>query len=185
MDIEATFDPTRPRAKALLADPESLHAMVAAVTDGSTRPLWRLDGDRLRIRAEHVDETRLRVRLDQPNCNIRHMEPTMLQAGETVAFHVTANPTTGHKGVHTPIRGEEQQLAWLSRLFADHGLRLDMGEIMGERLLRFRKRRTTVSLLQVSFTGRATVMDAEQATRMMEAGLGRGKAYGSGLVTIE
>lgn len=184
MEIEATFDPTRPRAKALLADPEALHAVVAAVADGSIRPLWRLDGDRLHIRADTVDETRLRVRLDQPNIILRHVEPVVLTVGETVMFHVTANPTTGHNGVHTPIRGEGQQLAWLERTFANHGFRLDMGEIMGERLLRFRKKHTTISLLQVAFTGRATILDATHAQAMLEAGIGRGKAYGGGLVVL-
>ena len=44
-----TLNPVNPDVRKVLRSPEAIHAVVSAATSGSSRPLWRLDGDRLYI----------------------------------------------------------------------------------------------------------------------------------------
>jgi len=55
-----TLNPVNPDVRKVLRSPEAIHAVVSAATSGSSRPLWRLDGDRLYIVSDQLDTDRLR-----------------------------------------------------------------------------------------------------------------------------
>ena len=52
-----TLNPVNPDVRKVLRSPEAIHAVVSAATSGSSRPLWRLDGDRLYIVSDQLDTT--------------------------------------------------------------------------------------------------------------------------------
>ena len=54
-----TLNPVNPDVRKVLRSPEAIHAVVSAATSGSSRPLWRLDGDRLYIVSDQLDTDRL------------------------------------------------------------------------------------------------------------------------------
>ena len=53
-----TLNPVNPDVRKVLRSPEAIHAVVSAATSGSSRPLWRLDGDRLYIVSDQLDTDR-------------------------------------------------------------------------------------------------------------------------------
>ena len=57
-----TLNPVNPDVRKVLRSPEAIHAVVSAATSGSSRPLWRLDGDRLYIVSDQLDTDRLEAR---------------------------------------------------------------------------------------------------------------------------
>ena len=109
-------------------------------------------------------------------------------------FRLTANPTVSRKEegdargtvyAHITARHQEQ---WLLDRAAGNGFELRRGAFLpvGSRWYRFRKQKggAVVSLLSVTYEGHLTVKDAERFRAALTGGIGRGKAYGMGLMTV-
>ena len=65
-----TLNPVNPDVRKVLRSPEAIHAVVSAATSGSSRPLWRLDGDRLYIVSDQLDTDRLEARADHQHARL-------------------------------------------------------------------------------------------------------------------
>lgn len=120
-----------------------------------------------------------------------------IQEGSTWQFRLTANPTKACKSaaspqargtVHAHITPAHQQ-QWLLERCQSHGFSLNSEEFLvtSSRWLRFYKgqaRKYPVTLLSCTYEGLLTVTDAQQFRQTLQTGIGRGKAYGLGLLTI-
>ena len=115
--------------------------------------------------------------------------------GSCWQFRLTANPTKSRKDPKAPAeRGSvmahcstKHQKQWLLDRAAKHGFALREEEFTVTRVQwqRFAKRGTRpVTLLAVTYEGVLQVTDAEQFRAMLCQGMGRGKAYGLGLMTV-
>ena len=78
------------------------------------------------------------------------------------------------------------QKEWLQKRAEKYGFQLDSFDVTESKWVQFRKgeNRHPVSILSVSYEGYLTVLDAELFRQTMTTGMGRGKAYGMGLLTV-
>ena len=123
-----------------------------------------------------------------------------IRSGEILRFRLTANPTVsrsspkgadGEKArgtVYAHITTEHQR-QWLLQKSERHGFRLaeDDFDVTESRWRTFRKgaeRNRRVTLLSVTYDGTLEVTDADAFREALSNGIGRGKAYGMGLLTV-
>lgn len=119
-----------------------------------------------------------------------------IQAGSAWQFRLTANPTKSVKSPKTGKRGtvcahitSEYQLKWLLDRCEAHGFSVDLDEVIvtqsqWQRFYKGEQRKKTVSLLSVTFEGILTVTDEVRFRQTLVEGIGRGKAFGLGLLTV-
>lgn len=131
-----------------------------------------------------------------------------LAAGTVLRFRLRANPTkkidtkSGPDGVRRngkriELRSEEQWLAWLQRKSEQHGFALntsgmdsqrlnaqatDQGKMLGKR--NGTEGRGRITLASVLFNGVLAITDAERFRKALRQGIGSGKAYGFGLLSV-
>ena len=111
-------------------------------------------------------------------------------------FRLTANPTKSIKreddpqarGKVTALISVGQQEEWLASHAQSYGFELapDEFRVVHSNRYSFKKRgkNKEVRLLSVTFEGILTVTDAARFRETLTQGLGRGKAYGNGLMTV-
>lgn len=131
-----------------------------------------------------------------------------LRLGSEWVFRLKANPVrskslgkeTGKRGVVQPHIGVNHQGDWLVEKASRHGFEIiqtmpDVPEsanfaVTESRVLHFKKRAAdsstgkVVTLHTAQFDGMLRVIDTEQFRESLTHGIGRGKAYGCGLLTI-
>lgn len=171
---------------------ERLHAIVAKATDGSKRPLWRLDGDRLYVVGEAVDADRLSARLGNANVHAldfdKHLDRSLTE-GAVLQFSIEANlarteTIDGRKRIHS-ITDPQQKIDWLRRKISDMGATVTEAHITGHTVHQFEKKDgTPVTFGSTTYMGRLTVHDPLRLRAGVLAGIGRSKAYGMGLLIL-
>ena len=199
------LDTGRRSTMAALANPQKLHGAVeSCLPGGRERRLWRLDtlGGKLYllILSENRPDLSALYRQfgGQEPPESRDYAPLLsrITAGSIWRFRLTANPTVscpvsaeqrGTVRAHASVKWQEK---WLADRAEKHGFSLPEGgfTVTGSRWLRFAKqdgeKRRFVSLLSVTYEGVLQVNDPERFTALLTGGLGRGKAYGMGLMTV-
>lgn len=181
-----TLNPVNPDVRKVLRSPEAIHAVVSAATSGSSRPLWRLDGDRLYIVSDQLDTDRLEARLGKPVISTLDYRPFLdnLQNGETRRFALTATPVVSKDGKRTPLRTPTGMHQWAERKLTQAGARLDALDILDVHATRFNRQGRKLTFHTVEYTGVFTVTDRDKLTQTMLSGIGHGKAYGLGLMLL-
>ena len=187
-----------------LASPNLLHgAIESAFPGGRKRRLWRVDPLNGRQYLLIVSE-------DRPDLTAAHAQfgvaggrwetrdyapfLSRIEAGSRWHFRLAANPTIskaknpGQRGrVYAHITADQQK-NWLLSRAEKHGFQLEESEfdIVSRGVLTFSKgaERRRVTLGVCTFEGCLHVSDAELFRAALTEGLGRGKAYGVGLLTI-
>ena len=200
----AELDPTRRETMVALISPQKFHGAVENAFPGARRRrLWRLDqlGEKLYLlllSEERPDLTALCAQFGTgAPPETRPYDPLLerVTAGSCWQFRLTANPTRSKKdsAAHTargtlkPCYLEVEQEEWLWAQAAKHGFALREEEFTVTRVQwqHFAKHGTRpVTLLAVSYEGILQVTDAEQFRALLCQGMGRGKAYGLGLMTV-
>ncbi|MFG3259081.1 type I-E CRISPR-associated protein Cas6/Cse3/CasE [Streptomyces sp. NPDC048172] len=116
-----------------------------------------------------------------------------LQEGMTVRYRITANATRrlainsdrGRVGQRLPLHGPEAE-AWWQRQATTAGLALH--ETLSTRLPDAAGTRTAdhrrITHARTRFDGTATISDPEQTIQHIHDGIGRGKSYGCGLLSL-
>ncbi|MDI1461081.1 type I-E CRISPR-associated protein Cas6/Cse3/CasE [Catellatospora sp. KI3] len=174
-----------------------------------TRSLWRLDNPALAtvhlylVSPGRPDLTHLVEQAGWPTTETwetRDYDPLLdkLREQQRWAFRLTANPShSGRKNAdakETQRFGylrEHEQADWLVNRAAKHGFTI-AAQQDGQPNLRLHKRQTqtfnrgmgTVTLVTASYDGVLTVTDVTEFRRALTAGIGHGKAYGCGLLTV-
>lgn len=205
------LNPQRRHCRALLANPEMLHAAVLssfppgtdAVSDNG-RVLWSIDrsGDKTALwmlspavpSFEHLQEQA--GWSQQQTWETRDYSGLIgqLMKGQQYAFRLVANPihivTEGGMKKRRVHQKPEFQLQWL----------LDRQEAMGVKFLReedavaatvtgserlvFNRKGRNVTLVRVVYQGLLEVTDRDLLKQTLISGIGKGKAYGCGLLTL-
>jgi CRISPR system CASCADE complex protein casE len=180
--------------------------MVESAFAGSReRRLWRLDslGGRLYILVLSEEKPNLEAAVREygnpkEGFLTRDYEPLLTRITEQSQwrFRLVANPTqsisrasTGQRGEVRACVGAEQQESWLKKRAEKNGFTLEEGDFraVGNSWHIFHKREEkdkSVSLREVSYEGILTVTDVEKFKELLCCGMGRGRAYGMGLLTI-
>lgn len=140
-----------------------------------------------------------RIRDDKlnPRTMIFDLTDKQLPAGRTLAFRLRANPTkrmgrgaeknaSKRIGLYT----EDEQLAWLARKGEQHGFRVLQaqvsrdGKIKDEDAIHRGEVTHKLELLSVQFDGILQVTDPGLLLKAVETGIGSGKGFGFGLLSL-
>ena len=185
-----------------LTAPQKLHgALESAFSGPRKRNLWRLDslnGDLyILLLSEEKPELSAFCRqycrtADDAQTKQYDGLLARITAGSVWHFRLTANPVKSQKKEDS--RGKVQahittayQKEWLLSHCEKHGFRLseDSFDVTQSKWYQFYKSdRNRVSMLAVTFEGTLEVTDAELFRQALCAGIGRGKAYGLGMLTV-
>ena len=113
-------------------------------------------------------------------------EPARLaRLAGTFAFRLAANPSWAKERKRYALLSEERQQNWLARQGERHGFRLLEAERNGEWRIEARKRGShRIQIHAVRFDGRLQVEDPDAFAYGLEHGIGRGKAFGLGMLTV-
>lgn len=197
-----------------LASPSRFHGAVERAFDGDrSRNLWRIDtlGDRtylLLLSREQPCLDALATQFGYGRYETRDYDKLLsrIADGRRYKFRLVANPTfsksPGKDAAVSKTRGKvigcgtpEFQAEWLCRRAESHGFSVmytDENEtrcsftITKSRRLSFDKGSDgrNVKLLSVTYEGELTVTDAVKFKALLCDGIGRGKAYGQGMMTV-
>lgn len=200
------LDTDKRSTRRLLSSRSKIHGMVESAFAGSReRRLWRLDslGGRLYILVLSEEKPNLEAAVceygnPKEGFLTREYEPLLARITEQSQwrFRLVANPTqsisrasTGKRGVIKACEGVEEQGNWLRKRAERNGFMLEEGNfrVVGNDWRIFHKqegRDKPVSLREVSYEGVLTVTDVEKFKELLCRGMGRGRAYGMGLLTI-
>ena len=185
----------RPTTMQALVAPQKLHGAVESAFAGERRRrLWRLDrlGGKLYLlllSEDRPDLTGIAAQFGPANgagrAETRDYTPLLqrITPGSVWQFRLTANPT---KSCPDP---KEAAARWLLQRAEKHGFALtpDSFTVTASRWLQFAKggdRRHPVTLLSVTYEGVLQVTDPQAFCQLLTQGIGRGKAYGLGLMTV-
>ena len=198
------LDTTKPETMMALAAPSRFHGAVEQSFPGEKRRrLWRLDNlkGRLYLLLVSEDAPDLTRAVEQfgfpkkePAWETRGYDPFLdrITRGTRWQFRLVANPTfsrskKGERGrIHahsTPVN----QKRWLMEQSGKHGFSLEEEgfQVVQSRWQRFMKGgKRQVSFLAVTYEGVLTVSDPDLMRAALTEGIGRGKAYGMGLLTL-
>lgn len=158
-------------------DPESIPLLVQS----DNRPDWAqlgvgigylLSGDGQGEVNVETKEVRLYFRLNQ-----------------VLRFRLRANPTKRNKeGMRLGILGETAQVAWLTRKGEAGGFRPIQVTVSDEGFCEVSRedwgKAPPIRMLSILFEGKLEVTDPAQFTQVVEDGVGSGKGFGFGLLSV-
>lgn len=180
-----------------LADPWEMHrTLMRLVDNGASKPLWRLERRRIEappelfLQTESEPEWSALKELDDSYFVHASSRPNRLleniRTGDVLNFRVRANPTVKREGKRHGLVRYEEQVEWMERQLAKHGckpLQVLPNESRRE-VMKRRKGSRPIVLVGVTFDGAIGVEEAAGVRRLVEAGVGHGRALGFGLVTL-
>lgn len=188
--------------------PQKLHGAIESSFEGPReRRLWRIDRLNgkayvLILSAAKPDLSKAVSQFGCPDADDSFMtkdyDPLLnrIKAGTVCRFRLTANPVkscpsadrNGERGTvhaHSTVGFQEK---WLLDRAGRNGFALEKDDfsVIGQQWHIFRKGATQeqVRLLAVTYEGRLTVTEPEAFKALLTQGLGHGKAYGMGLMTV-
>lgn len=159
------------------------HGVVAQITPGEERRLYRRDRRTLVVSAQRRPIEHRAV------ARVEDISSSALARGDIVRGALRASPTwakpsPGGRGKVQPILDHARQVAWLERKLASAGLAVVDLDVIGTGVVRGTKGRGTVTHNCVEARFKAEVVDAERLAEARARGIGRGKAYGLGLLLV-
>ena len=200
------LDCTRRKTMIALSAVQKIHGAVEACFNGvKQRKLWRIDNlnGNLYILIESETEPDLSGLNDQFGfCgNDKSVETKpydrflgKIENGSKWRFRLTANPTrsvaksNGERGEVVAHATTDYQKKWLIDHAEKNGFSVknDGFEVVGKKWLSFHKGNdhSKVTILSVTYEGNLIVTDRNKFVEAIKNGIGRGKAYGNGLLTI-
>lgn len=164
---------------------------------GQAGLLYRLDEtdttSTLLVQANHLDPARLPAGYGQ--ADIKSLTPmfTALRKGLAVRYRIVLNPAKrerltleakGKRGRILPLSGADADQWWLRRA-ADAGLHIHV--LTPTNMPPIRPRRQNFDGMRhslIRYDGTATVTDPDALHEAVLAGIGRGKPYGAGLLSL-
>lgn len=195
-----TLDPRSAQARRDLGDAYEMHRTLARafVADAQSVParfLWRLEAGSnawatpvVLVQAATAGDWSALQAL--PNYLQRPVESKRLtleewvEGGARYRFRLQANPTVTHQGKRYGLVGEAEQLAWLGRQGERHGFSVEAALATASDILASRKGESRISLQRVCFEGRLQVSELAAFSRALTMGIGPGKAFGCGLLSV-
>ena len=210
--VRLTFDPYRDATTRIIGNPYELHQFIYETMSAKEDPgrlLYRLEGGDgfrnpvpcLLVQTEHPVVSRIDdCRWGRPDfVRIKTKSFTVvLQAGGIYRFRLRANPVRserakpdGRRGKRMGIVESEAQIGWLAKRLSSSGMRLISVDHRREPWLAVRPkpkqnqkaapRRVFASAF---FEGALKVTGTESAEQAVLKGIGPGKAFGFGLLSL-
>lgn len=201
------LNPRRRDARKLYASPQAMHAAILAGFPPDVDPgrvLWRVEakGPTLTVwivSAETPDLAHLEEQAGWPSRSTTKSVAyagllNALEVGQEWAFRLIANPThraqyKGQKKIFAHVTAD-QQVQWLLDRQEPMGVKLESSQgepaftVLNRDVKRFRRSEATVTLGIATFGGLLKVVDPALLRAALVSGVGRGKAYGCGLLTL-
>ncbi|RAV31705.1 type I-E CRISPR-associated protein Cas6/Cse3/CasE [Corynebacterium heidelbergense] len=204
------LNPQRRKTRFFLASPHAMHAAVMSCfptpLDGVNRErvLWRIDqlGNRVVLYIVSPDRPSFEHLQEQAGWSAQSSWDTRpygaalqrIENGQTFAFRVLVNPThvvtKDGKKKRMGHETAEHQLRWLIDRSSQAGFSVveqdgdPMIRVVRSDKISFRRGSGKVTLVRAGFDGVLRVEDATAFVRTLTQGIGRGKGYGCGLLTI-
>lgn len=196
------LDPRNAQARRDLADPYDMHrtlvrAFVRDERDVPPRILWRLEPGQAWSQPvvlvqsavagdwQFLDAAAGYLQQDGGVAEVRQFDPlAMVLSAPLLRFRLAANPTVSRDGKRLGLVGEDAQLQWLERQGSRLGFDMQAALVSGSDILHGRKGGMRVSLRRVVYEGVMRVRDADQVAQAVTLGIGHGKAFGCGLLSL-
>ena len=197
-----TLDPRHLGARRDLADAYEMHRTLARAfaPDESSAParfLWRLEPPRSGdVPSDVLVQSGMAGRwsvVEALDGYTRALQPNKLvdldafvRAGMEYRFRLVANATVTRDGKRLGLLSEEEQLAWLSRQGGRHGfVVLDVIRLASTRLgARSGRDRPALTFQSARFEGLLTIEDPGKVASALTGGIGHGKAFGLGMLSL-
>ncbi len=103
--------------------------------------------------------------------------------GLVYKFYLKANPSTKIFFFNSQVDLPDLQLKWLESESRANGFELIDARVSNDGIITCRER--NVSLVSAVFEGSIKVKDEQKFSRMLNYGIGRGREYGLGLLSVE
>ncbi|MBT1161718.1 type I-E CRISPR-associated protein Cas6/Cse3/CasE [Bifidobacterium sp. SO1] len=175
-----------PDTMRVLANRERLHAVMAAC-GGDGRILYRQEGATLYATGPgRFDLDGIRERLDVEQAETTGYDRFLdsIRSGMSLRFKVVCAPVKTVDGRKIPLHDRGERRAWLERTLQRHGADLRMADIGSPERIAFTRKGGTVVLTGITMQGILHVDDADGVRRMLTEGIGTGRAYGMGMITV-
>jgi len=195
-----TLDPRSAQARRDLGDAYEMHRTLARAfaADAQSPParfLWRLEAGsnawatpvvlvQAAVEADWSALQALPNYLQRPVESKRLALEKWVEGGGRYRFRLQANPTVTRQGKRYGLVGEAEQLAWLERQGERHGFSVEAALATASDVLASRKGESRISLQRVCFEGRLQVKELAEFSRALTQGIGPGKAFGCGLLSV-
>lgn len=194
-----SLDSRNALARRDLADPYEMHRTLtrAFVSDTGQIPprfLWRLESGvtwhmpTVLVQSIHEADWTILLALKgylKRDAETKFLDPSqLLQHGVRYRFRLFANPTVTRNGKRYGLISEDAQLAWLSRQGERRGFTVETALVTGSDLLTSRTGSMPISLQRACFEGILSVRDAGRLADVLQTGIGPGKAFGCGLLSV-
>jgi CRISPR system Cascade subunit CasE len=188
-----------------LANPYDMHrtlsrAFVQNESDSPPRFLWRiwLAGDRktsvILVQSAHrADWAKLEAmpgyllelhgqKVESKTFRLEQL----LRLDALYRFCLCANPTVKKNGKRRGLAGTQGQLEWLRRQGERHGFEVkeETAFVSASEILEGHKCDQRIHLQRVYYEGLLRIVDPETATQALLKGIGPGKAFGCGLLSL-
>lgn len=195
-----TLDPRSAQARLDLTNPYDMHRTLvrAFVADEQQKPprfLWRLE-PQLNWHAPPIVLVQSCIAADW---QYLHVLPNYLRGSpetkifdekgnlglhQCYRFRLFANPTVTRDGKRYGLLKEADQLAWLVRQGQRHGFELTSVIVTACDMLHTKKQAAGITLLRACYEGGLRVTDPGLLENAVRTGIGPGKAFGCGLLSL-
>lgn len=168
-------------------NPYEMHRTLERVFTGTPgRMLWRLDGEELTLRVEAIRYAvqGLGIQMSLPNDYASGLKTVVNELkSNTHDFRLLANPVVTRQGKQHNLVGHAAQIDWLMRKAKEGGFTL-LDCVVKHSRNHLPKNPKGISIIATEFRGVLRVVDEERFQHCLVAGIGRGKAFGLGLLKL-
>ncbi len=161
-------------------------------TEGPGRVLFRIDGCRdacvtVLIQSDKAPDWEKLVAADSYFIRPPRTKPfdPSFSAGQQLAFRLMANPTVKRDGKRWGLVGEEEQRRWIERKASAGGFSLLRLRVTPHRSVEGEKGDAfPLTFVSVTYEGMLEVTDSQRFRATLEDGIGSGKAFGFGMLSL-
>lgn len=195
---QLTLNPRSRQVQAELRDPYEMHRTLAkafgegAEGQSAARCLFRVEEESGGISLRLLVQSRVLPswqNLAVPTDYLRDIPQVKsfnpaLTAGQLLSFRLRANPTVRREGKRLGLYRAAERLAWLSRKATENGFSLLTATEISERSPECQAKSNKAVFSAARFEGVLRVLDPENFSAALAGGIGAGKGFGFGLLSI-
>lgn len=191
---------TEKKRKTLMAlrNPNLIHGAISS-NYPDIKILWRIDQvgkarNLLLLSEEKVDFTPILQQFGKNSTQIQTVDISNLmdqfKEGSKWRFRIKANPVYRTKNKKTNRKSychymnDKDRISWLEKRSEKNGFTIDHVIIRDTNHIRFQRNKQMVSLASATYDGILTVSNPELFKNTVKNGIGHGKAYGMGMLSL-